>query len=73
MTKDKLKPCPFCGGEAELIRDGCVYGKYDEKLDYTPIIRMDIKATCKSRCDVSQTKGFRKTKEQAISAWNKRV
>ena len=23
----ELKPCPFCGGEAEYIQEGCVIGR----------------------------------------------
>lgn len=57
---EKLKPCPFCGGEAELIDIGCpVYG---EGRYYV---------VCKTGC-VEQTRMWA-TKQTAIKRWNRRA
>ena len=57
----KLKPCPFCGGEAECFtnKHGDSYCEcYDEYNDY------DCCGVKMPDCD---------TKENAIKAWNTRV
>ena len=59
--KGKLKPCPFCGGEVELIdeRYDSMYGSYHER-----------NITCHT-CGVAlqeQTNGL----EPLIEAWNRR-
>lgn len=58
--KDKLKPCPFCGGEAELVlslsSSGMVYSIECNKKE----------------CPLSRTKWFNK-KEKAVEMWNRRV
>lgn len=56
-TKDELKPCPFCGGEAE-IKKGCTFGGnfYFVK--------------CK-KCSSEGERKYGKS--EAIAAWNKRV
>jgi Lar family restriction alleviation protein len=56
--KQKLKPCPFCGGEARS-------GVHDPSWD----IREGI-AWCYAECGASVT---RKTKAEAITAWNTRA
>ena len=54
---EKLKPCPFCGGEATWAADTS-WGKITYSI------------YC-SECDI-ETRQF-KTKEEVRSAWNRRV
>lgn len=54
---DKLKPCPFCGGEAEVIK-GYLYGKVTH-----------YSVTC-PQCDFEY--GMYKSKQNAEKAWNRR-
>ena len=53
---EKLKPCPFCGGEAEIVEDR-LYGE-----DY-------YAGRCKS---CAATSIFEFTKEEAVDKWNRR-
>ena len=59
---NKLKPCPFCGGEAEMF-------------DHFRIAKCKtyryFRVGCKE-CDLRFPK-FAATKENAIKAWNRRV
>lgn len=64
----ELKPCPFCGGEAELIESG---------NDYIGYNKTEIK--CRS-CSAKQTHRWIKFKydyefvhTKTIEAWNKRA
>ena len=57
--KDKLKPCPFCGGEATLVED--IYN--DQLYNYVICSNDDCNANT-GRCD---------TEDEAITKWNKRV
>ena len=60
----ELKPCPFCGGEAEMGRRHSCYDKW-EPSDYIP--------RCKdTKCMGRTTRRF-KTEQAAIEAWNRRV
>lgn len=55
-----LKPCPFCGSEAEII---------DYKDEYLEQI-----VTCRnSFCKVNPNTHFFETREEAIEAWNRRA
>lgn len=60
MTNTELKPCPFCGGEAELTFNGNDYvlWRYVECLN--------------PECKV-QTQQKTQSKEQAAIAWNTRA
>ena len=53
----KLKPCPFCGGEAEMSKWKCGY--------YVSCIESD--------CFVCPETGDFESREEAIEAWNKRA
>lgn len=70
---EKLKPCPFCGGEAKTIVD---YDGYGDKLLLSAYAgctvckiyqRVRFEATNKSFSD------FINAFEQAINLWNQRV
>lgn len=55
----RLKPCPFCGGEAKL--DVHVFGKLGNTFG--------IRCT---ECQ-AQTRGFYDTADEATEAWNRRA
>ena len=59
---DELKPCPFCGGKAEL--------RHFAGINVTSYVRcMDCKAqTFEFRISTEQS-----SDEEAIEAWNRRV
>lgn len=56
MDKIKLKPCPFCGGKAQVIQS---YRHYKE-------------GKCAIRCVVCGNGTLLMTEEAATKAWNKR-
>ena len=57
---DKLKPCPFCGGEAKLV--------YTSGNEPRPMVTCnDCEAVMHSKVIVKQTGS------EVIAAWNKRV
>jgi Lar family restriction alleviation protein len=62
-TSLKLKPCPFCGGEARLLLNAKrkIYGK-DE-------YRTGVVACC----NVCEARMFYGSEKLAIEAWNRRV
>ena len=69
---DKLKPCPFCGGE-KLIITSCV--ELEEGNNFAECGCMPNYTVC---CDYKQggcgaTSGYRPNKEEAIEAWNIRA
>ena len=57
--KNKLKPCPFCGGEALIYTN-------------TIIKNLPTYSVYCSEC-YARTYGMYDTKEQAIENWNRRV
>lgn len=58
MCKE-LKPCPFCGGKAEIIIFSAEYGT--------------VTVGCTNEeCDITMGKAFF-TDEEAIRHWNRRV
>ena len=61
MSEEKLKPCPFCGGEAELEITGLYWDVNCKRWD----------VNCK-RClaNVGAYKCY--NKKQAVEAWNRR-
>ena len=59
---DKLKPCPFCGGEAitgYAIKDYNRWGVYCQN--------------CGALVEVQDWKGIDDSEENAIAAWNHRA
>ena len=58
-----LKPCPFCGGEASLLRNAKrkIYGK-DEYI--TGVV------AC---CNVCEARMFYGSERLAVDAWNRRA
>ena len=63
--QNELKPCPFCGGEAEVVPHK-VFSKALEawKVDC-------YRVECKN-CHASSYQ-FWGTEEQAVNAWNRRA
>lgn len=55
---NELKPCPFCGGEAELI-PGLAYGEVN-----------GYECGC---CDCNFTCGLHDTEEESVEHWNTRT
>lgn len=71
MSKIKLKPCPFCGGDDCLIS---VAKNYHWKTESNP--RYEASITC-LYCDVKITElGFATSSEAldaAVATWNRRI
>lgn len=69
---DKLKPCPFCGGEAQVampqltIQSLNTTFNIDTYCVYCPKCQMYFGYTPKH-------KGIYDTEQEAIKAWNRRV
>ena len=62
MSEIKLKPCPFCGGEAEAV-----YAPND-------INRWGVQCkSCGCTVEVEDWKGVEDTRENVIKAWNRRA
>lgn len=62
MNEQKLKPCPFCGGEAIIIHEAFRKNIYGVDVIGTAI-----------GCDNCNAQMFYRDKEEAIEAWNKRI
>jgi len=56
---EELKPCPFCGGKAEIIIFSAEYGT------------LTVGCT-NEECDITMGKAFF-SDEEAIQHWNRRV
>lgn len=66
---EKLKPCPFCGGEASIYKFDKGYF-VAEVADTARKLNFNFFVGC-NNC---KTAGYPyKTKRQAIEAWNRRV
>ena len=66
---EKLKPCPFCGGEAHIA-------EYEPRL-YHPVMNHPYSVWC-SECELafgwdSDYGGCFDTKDEAAKAWNRRI
>jgi len=58
MSEEKLRNCPFCGGEASVYESGYMYTAPSYYV-------------CCDECGSGTTVFY--TEEEAIEAWNKRV
>jgi len=75
---EKLKPCPFCGGDVRIIRTG---GDYEEPIfDYYMITRGRGKNACRCRLFMESDRFSyedeqlaRIAKANLIEAWNRRA
>lgn len=65
MKKIELKPCPFCGSEAELV--------YTVDNNHSPYVRCMYGAWLTPKCMGCQYPWNFKTEEDAIKAWNRRT
>ncbi len=63
--KSELKPCPFCGGEAEM---GVKHGSYG----YTPDIYYVKCKRCGQKVEVVSER-YKNLSDIAVGAWNRRV
>ena len=59
MEMEKLKPCPFCGGKAEML----INEYRDSRKEYL--------AAC-TECD-GMVERWRETEKEAVEQWNRRV
>lgn len=63
---EKLKPCPFCGGEAKI--------KYDSFQNRRGKIKSVVLISCKElNCTIRPKTQWHIRKDEAIEAWNRRV
>ncbi len=65
----ELEPCPFCGGEAEMVRNESIFSRqvYANYTDQSHGFRIECLGACHSMTC------YWHTEEEAIKAWNTRV
>lgn len=66
MNEIELKPCPFCGGKADI--DDVSFGQ--QEPEYTPFC---TNPKCLAFYLGYQDDGLYETKAKAIKAWNRRA
>ena len=71
MNETRLKPCPFCGGEAVLYHQSSKYTDYDG--DYVYCFRGCGSRTKLFECYNGTGKTHEDTEKEAIEAWNRRA
>lgn len=68
MPEIKLKPCPFCGGKAEICKDN--YNNYLVSCCCGVIMGVELEDGCEL---VDGWRATFNTMEEAIEAWNRRI
>jgi len=71
MTEPKLKPCPFCGGEADFISKPVATIKLETYMTYRVRCR-ECYAQSPYRSN-AYLHGFHRTLDEAAEAWNRRA
>ena len=77
---EKLKPCPFCGGEARLVVCDSEGNAHDESYEADPYSGLSYAIVhgsddCCGECPVSTSDllpWLYETREEATAAWNRR-
>lgn len=67
MSEIKLKPCPFCGGEANIQLD--INERYDS--DYEDYREIEMYAVGCPRCSIGTQ--FYSNRNNAIKCWQQRA
>ena len=67
---EKLKPCPFCGKEIEVIRAECTGYYISHHLQEDNFCSCELGYTGLNTME--ETTGLFETKEDAIKSWNTR-
>lgn len=70
MKNEKLKPCPFCGGEAVIYHQSSKYTEHDGNYVYCMNCRI---RTPLFICFGDTGKTYADTKAEAFNAWNRRA
>ena len=78
---EKLKPCPFCGGEARLVVCDSEGNVHDESYEADPYSGLSYAIVhgsddCCGECPVSTSDllpWLYETREEATAAWNRRA
>lgn len=65
MDEIKLKQCPFCGGEAELV--------YTTTSTPKPYVKCKFGAMLTPKCEACMYPWMYDTEEEAVEAWNRRA
>lgn len=63
MSEEKLKPCPFCGGKASVVKRSCL------RINYVGYF---VQHLCDMAIEPIETSDF-ETEQQAIETWNRRI
>lgn len=67
MMGEQLKPCPFCGGDAELQKS--LGGPFTEDA-----VRASFRVVCSDHgCQGGFSNFWHTTPEEAVGAWNRRA
>lgn len=67
-SKEELKPCPFCGGKAHVMKKECLSNGY---VSYGICHSMFEHANCV--LSGQSLNAVFETEEQAVAAWNMRA